>query len=63
MSTSTVPATADQIDHANTTGLTPVVFIHGLWLLGSSWNRWATVFEQAGYAPLTPDLPAYEHVD
>ena len=57
MSISTAPATADQIDHANATGLTPVVFIHGLWLLGSSWNRWATVFEQAGYAPLTPGWP------
>jgi hypothetical protein len=54
---STTPATSDQIERANATGLTPVVFIHGLWLLGSSWNRWATVFEQAGYAPLTPGWP------
>jgi len=54
---STTPATADQIERANATGRTPVVFIHGLWLLGSSWNRWATVFEQAGYAPLTPGWP------
>lgn len=57
MAISTTPATSDQIERANATGLTPVVFIHGLWLLGSSWNRWATVFEPAGYAPLTPGWP------
>ena len=57
MAISTTPATSEQIERANATGLTPVVFIHGLWLLGSSWNRWATVFEQAGYAPLTPGWP------
>jgi pimeloyl-ACP methyl ester carboxylesterase len=49
--------TVKQIDHANATGRTPVVFIHGLWLLASSWDRWAGVFEQAGYAPLTPGWP------
>ena len=43
-----------QVGAANASGRTPVVFIHGLWLLPSSWDRWATVFEQAGYAPLTP---------
>jgi pimeloyl-ACP methyl ester carboxylesterase len=47
----------DQIDRANATGLRPVVFIHGLWLLPSSWDRWAAVFEEAGYAPLTPGWP------
>jgi pimeloyl-ACP methyl ester carboxylesterase len=47
----------EQIDKANATGLEPVIFIHGLWLLPSSWDRWATVFEQAGYAPLTPGWP------
>ena len=36
---------------------TPVVFIHGLWLLPSSWDRWATVFEEAGYTALTPGWP------
>ena len=46
-----------QIARANASGLTPVVFIHGLWLLPSSWDRWATVFEEAGYAPLTPGWP------
>jgi non-heme chloroperoxidase len=48
---------AAQIDRANATGLTPVVFIHGLWLLPSSWDRWATVFEEAGYTALTPGWP------
>jgi non-heme chloroperoxidase len=34
-----------------------VVFIHGLWLLPSSWDRWAALFEEAGYATLTPSWP------
>jgi pimeloyl-ACP methyl ester carboxylesterase len=48
---------AEQIEHANVTGLAPVVFIHGLWLLPSSWDRWATAFEDAGYTALTPGWP------
>jgi non-heme chloroperoxidase len=48
---------ADQIRRANETGLKPVVFIHGLWLLPSSWDRWATVFEEAGFTALTPGWP------
>ena len=48
---------AGQIEKANATGRTPVVFIHGLWLLPSSWDRWAAVFEEAGYAPLAPTWP------
>ena len=47
----------DQIERANATEATPVVFIHGLWLLPSSWDAWAALFEEAGYAPLTPDWP------
>ena len=46
-----------EIQTANASGNTPVVFIHGLWLLPSSWNAWADFFKQAGYAPLTPDWP------
>ncbi len=45
------------IDAANASDRTPVVFIHGLWLLPSSWDRWAAFFDQAGYAPLTPGWP------
>src|SRR3954466_14732622 len=47
----------EQIDRANASGKTPVVFIHGLWLLPSSWDRWRTVFEEAGYATLSPGWP------
>jgi pimeloyl-ACP methyl ester carboxylesterase len=54
---SITPHEQEQIDRANDTGLTPVVFIHGLWLLPSSWDRWATVFEEAGYTALTPGWP------
>ncbi len=57
MLTSNVRNTADQIDRANATGLTPVVFVHGLWLLPSSWDRWAAVFEEAGYTALMPGWP------
>jgi pimeloyl-ACP methyl ester carboxylesterase len=57
MSVSHATDLADQVERANTTGLTPVVFIHGLWLLPHSWDRWATMFEQAGYAPVQPGWP------
>jgi non-heme chloroperoxidase len=46
-----------EIEEANASGHTPVVLIHGLWLLPSSWDSWVDFFEQAGYAPLTPDWP------
>ena len=59
-----MPATAtiteheqEQIERANATRLTPVVFVHGLWLLPSSWDRWAEAFEAAGYTALTPGWP------
>jgi len=46
-----------QIDGANASDRTPVVFVHGLWLLDSSWDRWAAFFEDAGYAAVTPGWP------
>src|SRR6266571_9237984 len=46
-----------QVDQANASDRTPVVFIHGLWLLSSSWERWAGLFEGAGFAALTPGWP------
>jgi non-heme chloroperoxidase len=46
-----------QVARANATGLQPVVFVHGLWLLPSSWDRWAALFEDAGYTALTPGWP------
>jgi len=48
---------AAQIERANASGLQPVVFVHGLWLLPSSWDRWAGVFEEAGYTTLAPGWP------
>lgn len=55
----TVPASHvdQQIADANATGLTPVVFIHGLWLLPSSWEPWAEVFAEAGFAPVLAPWP------
>jgi non-heme chloroperoxidase len=46
-----------QVDAANGSGRTPVVFVHGLWLLPSSWDRWREHFEAAGYATLAPGWP------
>jgi non-heme chloroperoxidase len=47
----------DEIDRANASGKQPVVFVHGLWLLDSSWDRWASFFEEAGYVSVTPGWP------
>jgi len=47
----------DQVAEANASGRVPVVFIHGLWLLPSSWDRWAGLFGEAGYAPVSPGWP------
>jgi pimeloyl-ACP methyl ester carboxylesterase len=46
-----------QVDRANATDATPVVFVHGLWLLPSSWERWAGLFEEAGYVAVSPGWP------
>jgi non-heme chloroperoxidase len=46
-----------QVDKANASGRTPVVFVHGLWLLPSSWDRWAGLFVGAGFATLSPGWP------
>jgi len=46
-----------QCEQANATGRPPVVFVHGLWLLPSSWDRWAALFEDNGYVALTPGWP------
>src|SRR2546422_6887361 len=62
--TSTLPDTtaineheAEQVERANASGLMPVVFVHGLWLLPNSWDRWVTVFEEAGFAAVSPGWP------
>ena len=46
-----------EIRDANASGRPPIVFIHGLWLLPSSWDRWETFFQEAGYATLAPGWP------
>lgn len=48
---------AQKVERANASGLEPLVFIHGLWLLPSSWDRWAAVFEEAGFTALAPGWP------
>jgi non-heme chloroperoxidase len=48
---------AGQIERANASTATPVVFVHGLWLLPSSWERWVQHFEQNGFVALTPGWP------
>jgi non-heme chloroperoxidase len=45
------------VERANATGLQPVVFVHGLWLLPSSWDRWMALFEEAGFTALAPGWP------
>jgi non-heme chloroperoxidase len=47
----------DQIKQANKSGRPAVVFVHGLWLLPSSWDRWRSLFEDAGYTTLAPGWP------
>jgi non-heme chloroperoxidase len=57
MATTITEHEAEQVKKANATGKQPVVFVHGLWLLPSSWDRWAAVFKRAGYVTLTPGWP------
>ena len=47
----------EQIKEANAATGTTVVFIHGLWLLPSSWDAWRQRFAEAGFATLTPSWP------
>jgi non-heme chloroperoxidase len=47
----------DDVNRANESGRQPVVFVHGLWLLSSSWDRWRRLFEEAGYATVAPGWP------
>jgi non-heme chloroperoxidase len=58
ITTSTVtPREAAQVAAANASGKQPVVFIHGLWLLHSSWDAWRERFEAEGYATVAVDWP------
>jgi pimeloyl-ACP methyl ester carboxylesterase len=51
------PRERRELDRANQSGTQPVLFVHGLWLLANSWDRWQTFFESAGYATLAPSWP------
>ncbi|MFL6660676.1 MAG: alpha/beta hydrolase [Rhizobacter sp.] len=51
------PHEAQDVQRANASGRQPVVFVHGLWLLPSSWDRWMQMFEDAGYSALAPGWP------
>jgi non-heme chloroperoxidase len=58
MTTATITEHEEQqIEAANASRLVPIVFVHGLWLLPSSWDRWAALFGDAGYTALTPGWP------
>jgi len=46
-----------EVQRANSSGLSPVVFVHGLWLLPSSWESWRKLFEDNGYITLAPGWP------
>jgi pimeloyl-ACP methyl ester carboxylesterase len=46
-----------EVDASNASGKPPVMFVHGLWLLSNSWDRWRAVFEEAGYSTLAPGWP------
>lgn len=46
-----------EIQAANASGKPTVVFIHGLWLLASSWHSWVELFEQAGFAAVSANWP------
>src|SRR6202035_2932211 len=50
-------AERDDVERANASGLTPVAFVHGLWLLENSWDRWVSLFEKAGYVAVRPGWP------
>ncbi|MFT4108977.1 alpha/beta hydrolase [Propionicimonas sp.] len=51
------PLEVTEIERANASGLRPVVFVHGLWLLSSSWDRWRAMFEEAGFTTVAPGWP------
>src|SRR3954454_3785398 len=48
---------AQQVQNANESGNPPIVLIHGLWVLPSSWNNWIEYFEQNSYAGVAPNWP------
>ncbi len=57
MRTVLTPHEQQEIERANDEGKQPIVFVHGLWLLSSSWDRWRALFEEQGYTTLAPGWP------
>jgi non-heme chloroperoxidase len=51
------PREAAEVAAANASGRPPVVLVHGLWLLASSWDPWKELFESKGYAAVAVDWP------
>lgn len=45
------------VDRANAAGSQPVVFVHGLFLLSNTWDRWRALFEEHEYSTLAPGWP------
>jgi pimeloyl-ACP methyl ester carboxylesterase len=48
------PQEQQEIDRANTEGKQPVVFVHGLWLLASSWDKWPALAHRWQARPYRP---------
>ena len=46
-----------EVDRANSTEATPIVFVHGLWLLPGSWQPWRELAEAQGFVTLAPGWP------
>jgi pimeloyl-ACP methyl ester carboxylesterase len=46
-----------EVERANASGKPTVVFVHGLWLLPSSWDLWREYFEIRGYSTIAPGWP------
>ena len=61
MTDAETPTLADwelaEIERANESGLPPVLYVHGLWLLSSSRQPWRDLFEEDGYNTLAPGWP------
>ncbi|MCU1491895.1 MAG: putative hydrolase or acyltransferase (alpha/beta hydrolase superfamily) [Acidimicrobiaceae bacterium] len=60
MSSETQPPSSmesEQVEAANRSGRRPLVLVHGLWLLASSWARWRELFESNGYTTVAAEWP------
>jgi non-heme chloroperoxidase len=47
----------EEAEAANASGKPTVVFVHGLWLLATSWENFAQFFQDAGYATVAVGWP------